>query len=31
VSRRWLPGGLACEITIPLARHDGAEEKAAAA
>ncbi len=33
VTRRWLPGGLACEITMPLARQDGVEaaEKAAAA
>ncbi|WP_052388620.1 PAS domain-containing protein [Belnapia moabensis] len=32
VTRRWLPGGLVCEITMPLARHDGVEaaEKAAA-
>ncbi|MBL6080202.1 PAS domain-containing protein [Belnapia sp. T18] len=35
VTRRWLPGGLACEIAIPLARQEVAEavavEKAVAA
>ena len=33
VTRRWLPGGLLCEITVPLARQDGvaAAEEAAAA
>ncbi len=31
LTRRWLPGGLACEITIPLARQGAAAEKAAAA